>query len=48
MIARLKFPRIGIFAYQSKFVGKSQNRFETIWIFPHMTFTVWDERAKMK
>ena len=37
MIARLKFPRIGIFAYQSKFVGKSQNRFETIWIFPHMT-----------
>ena len=39
MMARLKLPRMGMFAYQSKLVGKLQNRSETTWIFWHTALT---------
>jgi hypothetical protein len=36
IMAREKFPKIGIPAYQSRLVGKLQNKSEMIWIFPQM------------
>ena len=39
MMARLKFPRMGMLAYQSKLVGKSQNRSETTWSLSQTALT---------
>lgn len=39
IIATLKLPKIGIFAYQSKLVGKSQRKSEITCSFAHTSIT---------
>ena len=39
IIARLKFPQMGIEPYQSRLQGKSQNQLETIWILAQIALT---------